>query len=72
MVNRALMDLVMTTMAPRPRDTVLRKAPEFLSQLRVLLQDEEFQDLIGRSIDHKSRTLRRFEIWNEKLVEQVF
>ena len=71
-VNRALMDLIMTTMAPRPRDTVLRKVPEFLSQLRVLLQDEEFQDLIGRSIDHKSRTLRRFEIWNEKLVEQVF
>ena len=71
-VNRALMDLVMTTMAQTDRATVQREATAFRRYFELLLQDEEFQDLIGRSIDHKSRTLRRFEIWNEQLVERVF
>ena len=71
-INRALMDLVMTTMAQTDRAIVRREAPAFRRYFELLLQDEEFQDLIGRSIDHKSRTLRRFEIWNEQLVERVF
>ncbi|MYA32879.1 MAG: DUF262 domain-containing protein [Gemmatimonadetes bacterium] len=71
-VNRALMDLIMTTMAQTRRAIVQRKATAFRRQFELLLHDEEFQDLISRSIDHKSRTLRRFEIWNERLVEQVF
>ncbi len=71
-VNRALMDLVMTTMSETPRAIVQREASEFRRQYTRLFEDEEFQDLIGRSIDHKSRTLRRFEIWNERLVQQVF
>lgn len=71
-VNRALMDLVMTTMSQMTRAVVEREASEFRRRFRLLLEDEEFQDLIGRSIDHKSRTLRRFEIWNERLVQRVF
>lgn len=71
-VNRALMDLIMTTMAEKPRATVERQASEFRRHFGLLFEDEEFQDLIGRSIDHKSRTHRRFEIWNERLVQQVF
>lgn len=71
-VNRALMDLVMTTMAQTDRAVVRREAAAFRRHYRRLLQNEEFQDLIGRSIDHKSRTLRRFEMWREQLVERVF
>ena len=71
-VNRALMDLIMTTMSQTARAVVEREASEFRHRFRLLLEDEEFQDLIGRSIDHKSRTLRRFEIWNERLVQRVF
>ena len=71
-VNRALMDLVMTTMAQTPWSIVQSEATAFRRHLGLLLRDEEFVDLIGRSIDHKSRTLRRFEIWNERLVDKVF
>lgn len=71
-INRALMDLIMTTLAPRSVKMVSAKAHNFKKRYVKLLQDEEFQDLISRSIDHKSRTFRRFEIWNEKLVSQVF
>ena len=71
-INRALMDLVMTTVARRSTEEVQREAVAFRARFVELLQDDEFQDLISRSIDHKSRTLRRFEIWNERLVEQIF
>lgn len=71
-INRALMDLTMTTLAQKPSKLVRVKAKKFKSMYLKLLQNDEFQDLISRSIDHKSRTLRRFEIWNERLVAQVF
>ena len=71
-INRALMDLVMKTMADRPTAHVEQCAEEFRECFADLLRDDEFQDLISRAIDHKSRTLRRFEIWNHRLVEQIF
>ena len=71
-INRALMDLVMTTMADRSTKDIERHSEEFRNCFVGLLQDEEFQDLISRAIDHKSRTLRRFAIWHDRIVEQIF
>ena len=71
-VNRALMDLVMMTMADRSAEAIRQNMQQIRERYEDLLQDEEFQDLIGRAIDHKSRTIRRFEIWNQRLVEQIF
>lgn len=71
-INRALMDLVMTTLAGRPENQVQEIAGKFARRYAALMNDEEFQDLISRAIDHKSRTLRRFEIWNDRLVQKVF
>lgn len=65
-INRALFDLVMLTSTQVARED----APRFRSQVRSmysdLLVDEEFKDLISRAVDHKKRTIRRFEIWQEK------
>jgi hypothetical protein len=71
-INRALMDLVMTALVGRTEEQVREAAADFAQRYAALFEDEEFQDLISRAIDHKSRTLRRFDIWNEKLVQQVF
>jgi hypothetical protein len=71
-INRALMDLVMTTMAGRDESLVQERKDNFLKQYRELFNDETFLDLISRAIDHKKRTLKRFEIWNDRLVTQVF
>lgn len=71
-VNRALMDLTLTTMSVHSQSTVKKKASKFHNKFIQLFDNEEFQDLISRAIDHKSRTIRRFEIWNDSLVEQVF
>lgn len=64
-INRALFDLVMLTAS---RTTVTKAASvrtELRAAYRKLLKDEIFSDLISRSVDHKSRTLKRFELWNE-------
>ena len=71
-INRALMDLVMNSLAKKPDPLVKEKAGEFKRAYDQLLQDDEFKDLISRAIDHKSRTNRRFDIWREGLLERVF
>ena len=71
-VNRALMDLTMSSLANVPEQKVRSGAKEFYDRYSALTQDEEFDDLITRSIDHKSRTLRRFEIWRERVTDGLF
>lgn len=71
-INRALMDLVMTTVAERSMEQVRNKADDFKRYYCCLLQDERFTDLISRAIDHKSRTSQRFEIWNDRLKRRLF
>ena len=71
-INRALMDLIMYTLSGKTHSLVKEKAEGFKHYYSELLQDDEFQDLIGRAIDHKSRTRRRFEMWRERLLERVF
>ena len=71
-VNRALMDLSMSSFAEVPASAVKRAAKEFYSRYVSVMQDEDFEDLITRAIDHKSRTIRRFEIWNERVTADLF
>ena len=71
-VNRALMDLALTSLVDKDVATIIKNAEEFKAHYLRLFNDDEFQDLISRSIDHKSRTLRRFEIWQERLIDRVF
>jgi hypothetical protein len=51
---------VPTADAPAYRDSVRALVSE-------LMVDVEFSDLIGRSVDHKKRTIRRFELWIHKV-----
>lgn len=71
-INRSLMDLVMTSFAGREPQTVRAISCEFRKGYTEILGDKEFQDLIDRSSDHRLRTLRRLEIWNERLVRRTF
>ena len=65
-INRALFDLIMSSTS----DVEENEAEQFRDDIRqmysnLLTENEEFQDLIGRSVDHTKRTKRRFEIWNQ-------
>lgn len=62
-INRALFDLVMFTASSVGENEANTKATGFRQQYEQLLRNEEFEDLIARSVDHKKRTDRRFEMW---------
>ncbi len=66
-VNRALFDLVMSTAKKVDLEFAQRSSDIFFSLYRDILSDEEFLDLISRSVDHTKRTKRRFELWSERL-----
>jgi hypothetical protein len=66
-INRALFDLVMLSAAHLD----LQRAHAVREQMRLayegLFGNAEFVDLISRAVDHKKRTKRRFEIWNDSI-----
>jgi len=66
-INRALFDLIMHTATGTTPNDALNLRDEFLEKFKMMLKNEEFLDLISRSVDHKKRTERRFEIWNEAM-----
>lgn len=68
-VNRALMDLTMNSLAQVPESQIQNIASTFYQRYVDVLQDNEFDDLITRAIDHKSRTQRRFEIWKARVTQ---
>jgi hypothetical protein len=68
-LNKALMDLTMHTLCNWTREQVEARRGEFRQTYSGLHKNAEFEDLISRSVDHKSRTLRRFEIWNEAIAK---
>lgn len=63
-INKALFDLVSNTATQIDGDTAYRIRTRFREDYFQILQDAEFEDLISRAVDHKRRTERRFEIWN--------
>ena len=71
-VNRALMDLTMYSLADMPAAKVEKVSKTFYERYLDLMKEGDFQDLITRSIDHKSRVARRFEIWEEKITAELF
>ena len=64
-INRALFDLVMLTAARTKIEEARKRKTQLRNSYNSLLADVEFKDLINRAVDHKKRTLRRFEIWNK-------
>lgn len=71
-VNRALMDLTMYSLSNQPLELVKRDSETYFKRYRELLKDDEFNDLITRSIDHRSRTIQRFRIWSERITDGLF
>lgn len=70
-INRALFDLILTTAVDFDPRSAERVKPQFLQAFHRLSVDEEFEDLISRSVDHKKRTLRRFELWRLEMAGLV-
>ncbi len=71
-INRALMDLVMYSLSGVSPSRVEQNKTPFYERIVALLQHDEFDDLITRSIDHRSRTHRRFELWADKVTSGLF
>lgn len=66
-INRALYDLVMSTAVQIDFELAREKKNEFLHLYREILKDDNFVDLISRSVDHKKRMEQRFSKWNEMI-----
>lgn len=66
-INRALFDLVMQTASMLNSESAEQYADQLRAHYIELLQNDEFNDLVSRSVDHKKRTSRRFEIWNSSI-----
>lgn len=64
-INRALFDLVTVYLSEIDSSELQAKKKEFKRRYNLLLNNEEFQDLISRAVDHTKRTKRRFGLWNE-------
>lgn len=64
-INKAIFDLVAQSAASVSNTEAKRIRKELRKELSELLSDEEFQDLISRSVDHTKRTRRRFDLWRE-------
>ena len=63
-INKALFDLICRTASKVQPIEALEIRAEFRRLYFELLNNEEFQDLISRAVDHKRRTNRRFELWS--------
>jgi len=68
-VNRALFDLVMIAAGNIDMEKAFDVRIRVRDTYAALFNDDEFNDLISRSVDHTKRTKRRFEIWNEKFYD---
>lgn len=66
-INRSLFDLVMVSAEKTTPQTARQVREPLRERYNSLLLNEEFADLIGRAVDHKKRTLRRFQLWNEAM-----
>lgn len=65
-INRAQFDLVMQFAdGVASVEAAKKMKDEFRKRYEKLLANNEFSDLISRSVDHTKRTKRRFEMWDE-------
>lgn len=70
-INRALMDLTMNSVSRLSFDDVKKIRTQFRKNYINVLKDAEFDDLISRSVDHKSRTVERFNIWHREVMKDL-
>lgn len=68
-INRALFDLIMLQASKLTVEEAAAKRDDFRASYARLLENEEFKDLISRAVDHKKRTVRRFQMWEETMGE---
>ncbi|NQV47114.1 MAG: DUF262 domain-containing protein [Rhodospirillaceae bacterium] len=68
-INRALFDLVASSAKYLSEGEAKKIRSRFRKKYTSLGKNTEFQDLISRAVDHKKRTTRRFEIWNDKMAD---
>ena len=66
-INKALVDLNLLTLSSVQSVDAKKMGPKYRLIQNKLLENVEFSDLIGRAVDHKSRTDRRFSLWNEAM-----
>lgn len=66
-INRALFDLTMFTASRVDISVAQEKKHDFNKKYAELLGNDDFQDLISRSVDHKKRTEQRFKMWLESM-----
>ena len=67
-INRALMDLTMYSLSRVNEEEVMKIKDEFRNRYIRILTNEGFLDLITRAIDHRSRTLSRFDAWENQVM----
>lgn len=65
-INKALFDLLASSTSAMEKDEIPNFRERFRTDYYALLQNDEFDDLISRAVDHKKRTQRRFQMWNDK------
>ncbi len=68
-INRAIFDLVTQAAVTLTAQKAASVKTKFRKNFEKLLDNKEFQDLISRSVDHKTRTIKRFELWEEAMAE---
>ncbi len=64
-LNRALFDLVMNSATKMDVKDARSLRKEVRTRYEKLLRNREFADLISRAVDHKKRTTRRFDMWQD-------
>ena len=68
-INRALFDLIAFTASKIENDEANKIRSDFRRIYSKLMLEQDFQDLIGRSVDHTKRTKKRFEMWHKAFEE---
>jgi len=70
-INRALFDLIMQSASQLSIDRAKAIRETFRKRYALLFKNEEFTDLISKSVDHVRRTKRRFAIWQEMIIAHL-
>jgi len=65
-INKSLFDLIAHTSSSISLEQANQNRTRFRQEYYQLIETEEFEDLISRAVDHKKRTARRFQIWQEQ------
>ena len=68
-MNRVVFDLVMYSSRHTTPKLAKKNRSRFRDNYAKIMKDEEFVDLINWSVDSRTRTQKRFDMWNEAMAE---